>query len=435
MSESMNFSKDDTFHLSIACIILVCLAGLLIFVMAVVSRFNAHPDEHLHFKAAQYYMSYWLPPKVGDATSAFTYSYFGISYLDEPDIVYFLAGKFTKLFSFTGVSLHVLTRIYNFLLFVVLFLILLKYSLQFKIPLFGVLLLSPQIWYIFSYFNGDAFGLFVSICLLLEVSKLLRNPEKAVPTIRIGFWFGLLVLAKRNYYVLFPVIGGIAVCHFLFYSKIEQKQDLLKRWLKVALLAALIALPKILYQQGVNDFRLSEKRFAQMEKTAAPGFKPSEVTASYSPWHVNMYAKGRPFQELLSVYQWHSLSFKSMAGVYGWMNVFSPSWYYLLIFLIYVSLFGCLLLPSRSFELPEMIFISIAVIGMVLSCLASLLNSWTVAFQAQGRYLFPIFCIFLLLLTYRWEKLPKKFIYLGFLSTGFVSLWNFAFVGLINIPR
>lgn len=435
MCGSIIFSRDRSFHLSIACIILIGLASLLIFMMAGVSRFNAHPDEHLHFKAAQYYMSYWLPPKVGDATSAFTYSYFGISYLDEPDIVYFLAGKFTKVFSFTGVPLYLLIRAFNFLLFLVLFLILVKYSLEVEIPLYGVLLLSPQVWYIFSYFNGDAFGFFVSICLLLEVLKLFRNPERAVPTIRMGLWLGMLVLAKRNYYVLIPVIGGVAVCHWMFISKIEQRQDLLKKWLKVALLAALIALPKIGYQQAVNGFHLSEKRVAQMEKTAAPGFKPSEVTASYSPWHVNMYAKGRPFQELLSIYQWHFLSFKSMTGVYSWMNVFSPIWYYWSIFLIYALLFGRLLLPSRSFKVPELILLSIAIIGMVLSCVVSFLNSWTVAFQAQGRYLFPVFCIFLLLLAYRWEKLPKKFFYSGFLSTGVLSLWNFVFVGMSNIPR
>jgi hypothetical protein len=431
----MTLSTGKTFDLSIPCIMLVTLAVVLVFVVAGTSQFNAHPDEHLHFKAAQYYMSYWLPPKVGDATSEFTYSHFGISYLDEPDIVYFLAGKFTRVLSFTGVPLYLLTRAFNFLLLVLLFLILLKYSLQIEIPLYGVLLLSPQVWYIFSYFNGDAFGFFVGSCLVLELSKFIRNHEGALPSIKIGFWVGMLMLAKRNYYVLLPVVAGVAIWHWIFVSKVGQRQVLLKNWLKVALVAALIALPKIGYQQGVNEFHLSEKRVAQMEKTAAPGFKPSEVTASYSPWHVNMYAKGRPFQELLSIYQWHSLSFKSMAGVYSWMNVFSPIWYYWTIFLIYVLLFGRLLLPSRPFEVRELILLSIALVGMVFSCVASFLNSWTVAFQAQGRYLFPVFCIFLFLLAYRWEKLPKKFFYSGFLSTGFLSLWNFVFVGLSNIPR
>jgi len=269
----------------------------------------------------------------------------------------------------------------------------------------------------------------------LELSKLIRDPETTVPPIKIGLWLGLLVLAKRNYYALIPVLGGVAVWHWIFFSKVGQRQVLLKKWLKVVVLAAMIALPKIVYQQWVNDFNLSEKRVAQMEKTAAPGFKPSQVTASYSPWHVNMYAKGRPFQELLSVYQWHSLSFKSMVGVYGWMNVFSPTWYYGAIFLLYILLFGRLLLPSRPFVLPEVILTAIAIFGMAASCLASFMNSWTVAFQAQGRYLFPVFCIFLLLLAYKWERLPKKFFYSGFLSTGLLSLWNFVFVGLENISR
>jgi hypothetical protein len=427
--------RVKAFDLSIPCIVSVTVAAGLIFVMMNTSRFNAHPDEHLHFKAAQYYMSYWLPPEVGDARSEYTYSYFGISYLDEPDIVYFLAGKFSKALSFTELSPFLLIRAFNFALFVVLLLILLKYSLQSEIPFYGILLLSPQLWYVFSYFNGDAFGFFISIFLVLELSKFIREPEKAMPSIKIGFWLGMLLLAKRNYYVLIPVLGGVAIWQWIFFSKIRQRQALLKKWLKVALLAALIALPKIGYQQWVNEFHLSEKRVAQMEKMAAPGFKPSEVTAPYSPWHVDMRTKGRPFQELLSTYQWHTISFKSLVGLYGWMSILSPNWYYWAILLAYVFLFGRLFIPSRPVILSEMVMTAIGIFGVVASCVASFINSWTVAFQAQGRYLFPVFCIFLLLLAYKWERLPKKFFYSGFLSTSLLSVGNFIFVGLRNIPK
>ena len=429
------FPRVKTFDLSIACIVLITLAAVLIFVMAGTSRFNAHPDEHLHFKAAQYYISYWLPPEVGDARSEYTYSYFGVSYLDEPDIVYLLAGKFSKALSFTELPPYLLTRAFNFALFVALFLILLKYSLQIEIPLYGILLLSPQIWYVFGYFNGDAFGFFVGSCLVLELSRLIRDPEKAMPRIGMGFWLGMLLLAKRNYYVLVPVLVGVAIWHSIFYSKVGPRRVLAKAWLKVLLVTALIALPKIGYQQWVNEFNLGEKRVEQMEKTAAPGFKPSQVTASFSPWHVNMHAKGRPLLELLSVHQWHSISFKSMVGVYGWMNVFSPNWYYGALFFLYTLLFMRACLPSRPFKWTELTLTVLGIFGMAATAIASLLNSWTVAFQAQGRYLFPLFCIFLLLLAYKWEKLPKKFFYAGFLSTGLLSLGNFILVGLGNIAR
>lgn len=431
----MTISRVKAFDLSLPCIILLTVATGLIFVMVVTIRFNAHPDEDLHFKAAQYYMSYWLPPEVGDARSEYTYSYFGISYLDEPDIVYFLTGKVSKALRITGLPPYLLTRAFNFALFVALFLILLKYSLQIEIPLYGILLLSPQLWYVFSYFNGDAFGFFVGSCLMLELSRIIKNPKRAIPAIRIGLWLGMLTLAKRNYYVLIPILVGVAVWHAIFYSKVGQRRGLAKAWLNVLLVAAVIALPKIGYQQWVNEFDLPEKRVAQMEKSAAPGFKPSQVTASYSPWHVNMRAKGRPFQELFSVHQWHSISFESMVGVYGWMNVFSPTWYYWAIFLLYALLLIRLCLPSWPLDVSELTLTIIGISGMVAIWVVSFLNSWTVAFQAQGRYLFPLFCIFLLLLAYKWERLPKKFFYSGFLITGFLSLGNFIFVGLGNIPR
>jgi hypothetical protein len=423
------------FDLSTPCIVLVTVATGLIFVMMATTPFNAHPDEHLHFEAARYYMSYWDPPAVGDARSKDTYSYFGISYLDEPDIIYFLAGKFGAVLNFTGLPPFLLTRAFNFALFVMLFLFVLKISLEIGVPFYGVLLLSPQIWYVFGYFNGDAFGFFVGSCLVLELSRFIRDSEKAVPRIGIGFWLGMLLLAKKNYYGLIPVLVGVAIWHSVFCSKVGQRRVLAKEWLKVLLVAVLIAIPKMGYQQWVNEFNLGEKRVAQMEKTAAPGFKPSQVTASYSPWHVNMHAKDQSLLELLSVHQWHSVSFKSMVGVYGWMNIFSPDWYYGAMLLLYTLLFARVCLPSRPFKWTELTLIVIGIFGMAATAVASLLNSWTVAFQAQGRYLFPVFCIFLILLAYQWERLPKKFFYLGFLITGLLSLGNFIFAGLANISR
>jgi hypothetical protein len=432
----MGSTTKKNLYLSIPCIGLIAVAAGLIFLMAGTSQFNAHPDEEDHFKAARYYISYWLPPAVGDARSEGGYSTaFGVSYLDEPDIIYTLAGKLSAALTFTGLPSFLLMRGFNFALFVVLFLFFLKVSLETGVPFFGILLLSPQLWYVFSYFNGDAFGFFVGSCLVLELSKFIRDPEKAEPRIGIGFWLGLLMLAKRNYYVLIPVLVGVAVWHWIFFSKVGHREALLNRWLRVVLIAALIALPRIGYQQWVNGFNLAEKRVAQMEKKAAPGFRPSQVTAPYSPWHVNMRAKGRPPQELLSVRDWHTISFKSMVGVYGFMNVLSPNWYYWIILLFYVFLFTRVFLLSRPIRLFELILTIIVILGMAASCLASFINSWTFAFQAQGRYLFPMFCIFLLLLAYKWERLPQRFFYSAFLATGLLSLWDFIFVGLAKIPK
>jgi hypothetical protein len=428
--------KVKAFDPSVPCIGLVAVAVGVIFVMAATSSFNAHPDEQVHFKAARYYMSSWLPPAVGAAKSGDTYdNHWGRSYLDEPDIVYFLAGKFSQTLKFTQFPPFLLTRAFNFALFVVLFLILLHYSFQLGIPLYGVLLLSPQLWYIFSYFNGDAFGLFVSILLALELSQFIKHPPNATPSIKIGLWLGMLILAKRNYYVLIPILIGVIVWHAIFYFKVGQRRVVAKAWLKVLLLAAVIALPQIGYQQWVNEFNLAERRAAHMEEAAASGFKPSQVTDPRSPWYVNMRAKGRPFQELLSVHQWHLISFKSMVGVYGWMDIFSPDWYYWVVFFLYSLSFARLFFPARPFEWSELTLAVIGILGMIAAGGVSFLNSWTVGFQAQGRYLFPVFCIILLLLAHKWERLPKKFYYSVFLSMGILSLWNFIFVGLENIPR
>src|SRR5687767_3807883 len=69
-------------------------APILSATMAVISPYNAHPDELQHFEAAKYYKDHILPPEIGDPSVAASYSVWGISYLNYQWVEYFLAGKF-----------------------------------------------------------------------------------------------------------------------------------------------------------------------------------------------------------------------------------------------------------------------------------------------------------------------------------------------------
>ena len=71
----------------------VLASAVLVVLMALGSRGNAHPDEARHFVAGLYFREHWLPPAVGAPGTATTYSRYGISYLDEADFVYWTFGK------------------------------------------------------------------------------------------------------------------------------------------------------------------------------------------------------------------------------------------------------------------------------------------------------------------------------------------------------
>ncbi len=157
-------------------------AAALALTMALVSAINDRPeqwsgppDEYLHRSAARYYIDHWLPPKVGDAATLDSYSRdYGFSYLNETDAVYFFAGKFARLIS-PLVSNHDI----GFRLFNVVLLAVLAYLCAMRPRAYLVflpLLLSPQIWYIFSYFNGDAFPLFLAMLIAYQVATAVFSP-------------------------------------------------------------------------------------------------------------------------------------------------------------------------------------------------------------------------------------------------------------------
>jgi len=421
-------TTPEMHYLSTSCVIVLAVAVALVLMVATVSQFNAHPDEYLHYEAARYYTSHWLQPPVGDPSAERTYSHHGVSYLDEPDVVYLFAGKFVSLFSFTGLPPFLLARAFNFILFILLFVILLRAGAETRVPVYAFLLLSPQIWYVFSYFNSDAFAFFVGICLVLELFRFTRDPEGAGQAIKLGVWLGLVLLVKRNYYVLIPVVAAVAVWQAIFFLKAGRRRLWAKQWLKVALIASIVGLPRIAYQQWVNGFALGEARYAQVEKIAAPGYKPGQVDEVHTPWHVHMRARGHTAWEILSTYKWPIQSFRSMVGLYGYMNILSPSWYYWAMFFVYVLLFGRLCLPSRQLAFSDLTLTLLVMLPLVALAIASFLQSWIGDFQAQGRYLFPVFCVFLLLLAHRWERLRKRFFYLCFLCAGVLSLGNFSFL-------
>lgn len=174
---------------------------------------SIHPDEHNHVAAARYYFNHWKPPAVDDPAIVETYTIYGTSYLNELDVGYLIAAKISNLWSGFGLDDTVALRLFNVLLLTILMLIAWKCEGLWVGA--ATLLVTSQLWYLFAYFNADAFPLFLSVVLVF----LFGSPGSAVSEYIDGrstrLWallvfvlaLGLLLISKRNYLLVVAFIG------------------------------------------------------------------------------------------------------------------------------------------------------------------------------------------------------------------------------------
>ena len=194
--------------------------GGLIAALIVISPDRAvHPDELSHLPVFHYYARHWLAPPVDDPAVIPSLSVWGYSYLYELSIVYRIAAwLMAPLAPIAGGELAV-ARAFQWLLWMLLTCVCLR-SRRFALPM-SVLLLSPQVWYLFGYFNSDAFALFLAAILILTVYPASRGVHAYVARGDADARFvvfvictGLLLVSKADFLPLLPgVLLWIAVPH------------------------------------------------------------------------------------------------------------------------------------------------------------------------------------------------------------------------------
>lgn len=196
------------------------LAGVvLVAALALVSTTarSIHPDEHNHVAAAHYYFSHWKPPAVDDPAIVDTYTIYGTSYLNELDIGYLIAAKVSNLWSGFGLDDTVSLRLFNVLLLTILLVVAWRGRDTWTGA--AVLLVTSQLWYLFSYFNADAFPLFLSLMLAFlygpassAVSDYVEGKTtRFLPLLAFVIVLGLLLISKRNY-LLIVMFMGLFLC-------------------------------------------------------------------------------------------------------------------------------------------------------------------------------------------------------------------------------
>jgi len=242
-------------------------------------------------------------------------------------------------------------------------------------------------------------------------------------------------LLKINYY---PFIGLFYLCVIwqLFKSvAAEERRRVLSRILLVTLFALTLAGLRIGADYYVNGLDRQEKVAAMQEKKAHHWYKPS---TELHKKHISMYlkARGTTLTELVEGHQWFKHSFVTGFGLYSYFTVAAPEIYYELMkwaalaFLIYILLVIGIQgsMENRLLALLS-ICLAIALMG------ASLYRSWTIDFQAQGRYLFPILPMIGIMLAKSRHLFGTRLFTLLVTQLFVLGVYSFVFIALVSIPR
>ncbi len=429
-----------------------CAFGLIL-AMVFLGGKTANPDEWSHVVSAGYYIDSWLPGAVDDPRVLKTVGGWGISYLFRVDAAYWLAGKFSALLSGLVYDDYLRTRLFNAALFFILGLIITRRVRN--VPLLSlVVVVSPQIWYVFSYFNGDAFPFFLSIIIawqLIDPESLTRQfldsdrfKDRLSGGIFFGVLAGLMLLSKLNYYLYLAFALFVIVWHFVFEQENrDPKSDRYRLGLKKGILIAGVALciyiPPMAYHQYIHDFDKNGRILAVAERHAEYPFKPStlknDVSSSYKC--LRLRDRGVTFEALfIQNPEWRNWTFESFFGLYGNMDIHSDAAYFqavkLVLGLFFLSVFLHAIsgLPAR-----DVLFMVCVLCFAVLAVGQSVYNSWVVDYEPQGRYVFPILPMLIIGLT----KLPPSFrtrvVPLFCLIFFLVSTWSFLWTAIKLIPK
>ncbi len=384
--------------------------------VALYSKYNIHPDEHGHVMASKFYKDHWFKIAVDQpAMKAALMPGWNFSYLNHPDIIYFLAEKATAFVKIPLQEDFQRYRLFNFLLLATLILVFASGSR--KKPYFLLLLgLTPQIWYIFSYFNGDAISMFASMMLGYYFIRERQSLEyffwvkpRINRQISIFCLLCVLVLLTRLHYAIFVVfmLGLIPLLKPANQAFRNIPRVLLRLTVISLCILAVVGLME-LKEQSVNGFNKSEAVEAVAEETITPEFSKEHILETgYNPFSLYLMDLGIPVSDLLSKHHFGSLSAISFIGLFGYMNLPCPNTFYWISGIAALGSIALLLFAGlwrSGLHYSLIVLYSISATLMVFAL--SLAHSWMVGYQPQGRYLFAVIPMLAVTLSLSSAKTP-----------------------------
>lgn len=434
------FGKDDGW-----VVIGLGTAFVFIVMMAVLTRFGTHPDEFVHWQAVWYYTKSFLPPSLVSPDIADTFSVYGYSRLANFEIFYQLVGYSVTLLQDLRIPLYLKSRLFNCLLFLALVIFAAR-NRDFRVVAIP-LLISAQAWYLFSYVNSDAFGLFVGVVVAYQavsrqslLNRILLEPEiayKWVVMVLMGLLLGLILVVKTNYY-FFALFVVMYFLWRLYYGDFSNRRQFWSRGIVMAVIALVpygTRLAMDMHANGFSSEARSTVRLAMNEKYAQTQFKPSTPLEKKHAY-LGLKERGASVKRMLHRELWHTKTQYSAFGVFGYTQFFSTAKFYSAVTTVGLLLLG-LMLVSVLLRGPPSSHALFVLTG--LSALALLVSlfwySWAISFQPQGRYLAAVLPMLgMLLFEIRRYLFPK--IFEGLVLTLFLmSTYVFLFVGIAEVEK
>ena len=415
----------------------------LVATMVVISEHNVHPDEFVHVAASNYYIDNWLPPQIDDERIANTYSPYGFSRLNSREIYYLLDGKFAKFLEPFHLDSYLVDRSFNVaLLFMVLLYAFNNITARYlAIPF----LISPQIWYTFSYCNSDAFALFIAYVVSCQVvdrnSSLYRVLQGQVSMawlarlLGVALLFGLLFLLKKNYYPFILIVFFMLALEIWQEYAPADRRTLVMRLVTICVLGLSLLLVKTVADYKVNGFDRQAKIMAMQLKKAEVLYHPDTPLAEK---HMLLYMKARgiTLKQIIQTERWFEKTFRSAFGVYGYFTISGTYSYYDLVRWTSLALLACFLSQVYVRGDWQDRILATGVLAASFALIAtSVYHSWNSDFQAQGRYLLPIFFMLALLFGKTRHLIEKRVFTCAVVVMFLLSSYSFIFYALHNIPR
>lgn len=402
------------------------------------SPFWLNPDEYDVKAAVTYYFTHFMPPDIRSDIITDSFPVYGTSRHFEWNLFYFYAGKLGQFFADPAVQM----RLFSLILFSVMAGIVLK-NIRKHYSFLLILLLTPQVWYIFSYSTSDALDFFVgflSLYELLEENSMLNRLLRETYRRRHLLYYGLLSIlfvhllwAKASFYPILVFLFLILLIRLLNQKK-KERGALLRRYLiLVGVTLGIFVVRYLITDYPYYGFNKLGVVIEVTELRADYGYKPSTppIEQAYS---MSFFGKGITLGQLLTQFDFHTNLFRTFAGFFGTYTFGERNWYYLVMGILYLALLGWITWRFvRMKDRQRWQEYGAAVFCCFLQYALIVFNSWFIDFQPQGRYLLPVL-FFISYLTGRTKEPEKDKVLRGILvCTCLLSLFAFWHVGIPNL--
>lgn len=389
-------------------IIYVLLCGCFFFIWSISKDLNYGPDELMRYQIPEYIFNNGALPNGNDLE--LNNDLWGFSYAYYPNFIgpifsaFFM--KIISMFTMNQFALLVAARFTSVLSGMITIIFLLKicrrlFSEETKWTVTVLISMIPQFVFLASYVNNDIICICGSavICYAWVCGLQDGWNYKNAAILSVG-----IIIDTLSYYNSYGwILCSIFVFILSYILQSKEKKDY-RTMFKIGLFIAgivLVAAAGFFIRNAVvyqGDFLGMKSLNMSSEKYAVDWLKPSNRNIAIN--------KGMSLLEMLESkewtgYSWGSLTLKSFIGVLGGMSVFLPEWiytvYYILMVVCGIGFLGqvvawsisktkfCLGNAQKTLIFYGAVFVSFCIpIGL------SLYYSFSVDYQAQGRYCYPM---------------------------------------------